>query len=187
MDRVKPGQIVVDVNGVGYGVQVIPQLAAAQSVGDAVALRVVTIVREDAISLYGFDDDVSADIFDALIGVTGVGPRSAMAVLAHLTPAQIVSAVGSDDDAAFTRVTGIGPKTAKLICVQLAGKLGDVPAVGAPVTGASASETENLVAALTGLGWNEKTARKALDGIATEGKASEQILREALSVLGGQP
>lgn len=187
VDRVAPGEVTVDVGGVGYGVRVIPQLAASVTVGAPLRLRVSTIVRDDSITLYGFDDDSSADIFDTLLGVTGVGPRSALAVLAHLTPAQVATAVANDDDAAFTRVSGIGPKTAKLICVQLAGK---VTGVTVETSGGSPRSTPDvnadLLLALVGLGWNERAAKQALASVDPTTKTSAEVLREALNLLGGQ-
>lgn len=187
VDRVAPGEVIVDVGGVGYGVRVIPQLAAALTPGAPVRLRVSTIVREDAITLFGFEDDASADIFDTLLGVTGVGPRSALAVLAHLTPAQIATAVAAEDDTAFTRVSGIGSKTAKLICVQLAGKLSAISLAPDGVTPTPVQDAHaDLILALVGLGWNERSAKQALASIDIAQKTSAEVLREALNVLGGQ-
>lgn len=187
VDRVTPGELTVDVGGVGYGVRVIPQLTASVTVGEPIRLRVSTIVRDDSLTLYGFVDDASADIFDTLLGVTGVGPRSALAVLAHLTPQQVATAVANDDDAAFTRVSGIGPKTAKLICVQLAGKVSGVSTTStAGSERPAAAINADLLVALVGLGWSERSAKQALASVGTSDKTSAEILREALNILGGQ-
>jgi Holliday junction DNA helicase RuvA len=182
-----PGFIVIDVSGVGYGVHVTPQHALTLNVGEGAHLVITTIVREDAITLYGFESREAGQIFDTLLSVSGVGPRSALAVLSHLTPAQVFDAVANDDDAAFTRVTGIGPKTAKLICVQLAGRL-DAVAVGQSRsdTGESGSPGDAVVAALAGLGWNDRLARETVNGLETQGKTTSQLLREALALLARQ-
>ena len=181
------GFVVIDVSGVGYGVHVTSQHALALSVGESAHLAITTIVREDAITLYGFESREAGQIFDTLLSVTGVGPRSALAVLSQLTPAQVFDAVANDDDAAFTRVSGIGPKTAKLICVQLAGRL-DAVTVGTARSGAgdTGSSGESVVAALVGLGWNDRLARETVSGLEAKGKTTSQLLREALAVMARQ-
>lgn len=183
-----PGFVIIDVSGVGYGVHVTPQHALQLSVGLETHLVVTTIVREDAITLYGFESREAGQIFDTLLSVTGVGPRSGLAVLSQLTPAQVFDAVANDDDAAFTRVSGIGPKTAKLICVQLAGRL-DAVMVGETRLGSAArgSSGDAVVAALVGLGWAERLARETVSGLATQGKTTSQLLRDALAVMARQP
>src|SRR5688500_11711395 len=115
--------VVVEVGGVGLTVAVTPQVARAAHLGQQLLLHTNLIVREDALSLFGFEDREELAVFTQLLGVTGVGPKSALGVLATLTVPQIADAVSSDDDAPFRRVSGIGPKTAKLIVVQLAGKI----------------------------------------------------------------
>ncbi len=177
----------IDVSGVGYGVYVTPQHALSLNVGENAHLVVTTIVREDAITLYGFESRESGQIFDTLLSVTGVGPRSALAVLSHLTPAQVFDAVANDDDKAFTRVSGIGPKTAKLICVQLAGRL-DAVTVGESraSSGERGTSGDAVVAALVGLGWNDRLARETLNGLETEGKTTSQLLRDALALMARQ-
>lgn len=181
------GFVVIDVSGVGYGVNVTPAHALSLSVGETAHLIITTIVREDSITLYGFESRESGQIFDTLLSVTGVGPRSALAVLSHLTPAQVFDAVANDDDKAFTRVSGIGPKTAKLICVQLAGRL---DAVSAGDTHAGAGEksapVDAVVAALVGLGWSDRLARETMADVETSGKTTSQLLREALALMARQ-
>ena len=182
-----PGFVVIDVAGVGYGVHVTPTHALSLAVGESAHLVITTIVREDAITLYGFESRESGQIFDTLLSVTGVGPRSALAVLSELTPAQVFDAVANDDDKAFTRVSGIGPKTAKLICVQLAGRLAAVsahdPAVG---TGEKRAPGDAVVAALVGLGWSDRLARETMADVETTGKTTSQLLREALALMARQ-
>jgi holliday junction DNA helicase RuvA len=178
---------VVEVNGVGMAVQVTPQQALGLRVGAEAMLRTALVVREDDLSLFGFADADELAVFDLLRGVTGVGPKSAMGVLAAMTPAQIATAVATEDDAAFRRVSGIGPKTAKLIVVSLTGKLiapASAPvAVSAPVT-----VRDDVTVALVGLGWPEKTAAAAVDqALASAGDGELNVpvlLRLALAELG---
>jgi Holliday junction DNA helicase RuvA len=155
-----------------------------------VRLHTSLIVREDALTLFGFAEQVELDVFTQLLSVTGVGPKSALGVLGHLTVDQIAAAVADDDDAPFRRVSGIGPKTAKLIVVQLAGKL-QAPSstpTGRVGSGADAVVTQ-VTAALVGLGWSERVAGEAAaetaDAASDADRASvPALLRQALAALG---
>lgn len=184
------GAVVVEVGGVGYRVSVTPQLALSMPIGSQAHLHTTLIVREDDMSLFGFSSTDELEVFDLLRGVTGVGPKSALGVLGHLTPSQVASAVAAEDDAAFRRVSGIGPKTAKLIIVQLAGKL-DIRVQAPSVTAASTTASDVLVA-LIGLGWSERDAQSAIDAVLDEGAdasvttAVPALLRAALTRLGPQ-
>jgi Holliday junction DNA helicase RuvA len=183
--------VVIEVGGVGYAVQVTPQVALSLRVGQEARLHTALIVREDDMSLFGFAAPEELDTFDLLRGVSGVGPKSALGVLATLSPYEIATAVAAEDDAPFRKVSGIGPKTAKLIVVSLAGKIlapaGAAPAAKAPAT----STTQSVVTALVGLGWNEKVAVQVVDEVvesATEDGALPvpALLRLALARLGPQ-
>lgn len=182
--------VVIEVGGVGLSVQVTPQHALALRVGSEAMLNTALIVREDDLSLYGFADAEQLVVFDLLRGVTGVGPKSALGVLAAMDPAQIAQAVTLEDDAAFRKVSGIGPKTAKLIVVSLAGKLVGISARQV-ASAAPSSVSDNVTVALVGLGWPERVAMQAVeDALAT---ASDQdrdsvpaVLRLALANLGPQ-
>ncbi len=181
--------VVIDVGGVGFFVFVPADVAHTARLGESLRLHTNLIVREDALTLYGFLEPLELEVFTQLLSVTGVGPKSALGVLGHLTVDQIASAVDADDDAPFRRVSGIGPKTAKLIVVQLAGKL---QAPAAP-TGSTASATDAVVAqvtaALVGLGWSEKVANEAAaetaDAASDADRASvPALLRQSLAALG---
>ncbi len=184
--------IVIEVGGIGLLVQVTPQLALASRVGSEATVHTALIVREDDLSLYGFADTDELATFDLLRGVTGVGPKSAIGVLAALSPDEIARAVSLEDDAAFRKVSGIGPKTAKLIVLSLAGKLHVVASTGSAVVGARTSSTsESVTLALVGLGWPERVAMNAVDealkDAADTDRASVQaMLRLALAQLGPQ-
>jgi holliday junction DNA helicase RuvA len=189
---VSGGSVVLDVHGVGFQVAVTPRHALALRHGEEATLLTSLIVREDSLSLFGFPDQDSLDIFTALVGVTGVGPKSALGVLAEMTPDAVAIAVTSEDDTAFKRVSGIGPKTAKLIVVSLAGKLALRPAP-APTPAAAAPGSlvrADVEKALVGLGWPERSAAAAVDEVletASEAESSsvQALLRLALGVLGG--
>lgn len=179
---------IVEVGGVGLQIAVTPEHALSMRVGSEVSMRTALIVREDELALYGFADAEGREVFDLLRGVSGVGPKSAMGVLAAMSPAEIAGAVTREDDGAFRKVSGIGPKTAKLIVVSLAGKI-HVAAVAAGAATAPASISESVLVALVGLGWSERVAAQAVDeAIAAAAEADRGsvplLLRSALSRLG---
>ena len=181
--------VIIEVGGIGLSIQVTPQHALSLRVGSEAQVRTALIVREDDLSLYGFVDADELTVFDALRGVTGVGPKSAMGVLAAMEPGEIASAIARDDDAAFRKVSGIGPKTAKLIVLSLAGKLAIAPRGTAASPRAAKSVEESVLVALIGLGWNERAASQAVDeamagATAAEREAVPALLRLALTRLG---
>jgi Holliday junction DNA helicase RuvA len=180
--------VIIEVGGVGLLIQVTPQHALSLRVGGEASVRTALIVREDDLSLYGFVDADELTVFDALRGVTGVGPKSAMGVLAAMDPGEIAQAIARDDDNAFRKVSGIGPKTAKLIVLSLAGKLAIAPR-GATTTRATQGVVESVLVALVGLGWNERAASQAVDeamagATPAEREAVPALLRLALTRLG---
>jgi len=182
-------QVIIDVGGVGFSVAVPADVAHTATVGEKLLLHTSLIVREDSLSLFGFADRSELEIFGLLISVTGVGPKSALGVLSHLTVDQIADAVTAEDDAPFRRVSGIGPKTAKLIVLQLAGK---VHPVGSPTKQAPSGPVDvvdQVAAALVGLGWSEKVAAEAAAQTAAEATEAERatvapLLRRTLALLG---
>lgn len=185
------GSVILEVGGVGFLVHTTPALALASRTGEEAALHTSLIVREDALTLFGFASREELEVFELLIGVTGVGPKSALGVLSALSPEQVAQAVERDDDAAFRKVSGIGPKTAKLITIALAGKVratgvaASTPA-GAVVTGGVG---DSVLAALTGLGWSERVAADAVEetmALASDADAASvpALLRLTLARLG---
>lgn len=185
---------VIEVGGVGLSVTVTPQHALSLRIGSEALVRTALIVREDDLALFGFVDADELSVFDLLRGVTGVGPKSAMGVLAVLSPAQVASAVATEDDAAFRKVSGIGPKTAKLIVISLAGKVLIAPSAVMPSSAATATTGQSVLIALVGLGWSERVAgqavEEALAGATTDGSAQSltvaALLRLTLTALGPQ-
>lgn len=182
--------VIVEVGGVGLAVQVTPQHALSLRVGGEAMIRTALIVREDDLSLFGFAEVEELTVFDLLRGVTGVGPKSAMGVLAAMTPAEIAHAVAVEDDAAFRKVSGIGPKTAKLIVVSLAGKLVGLQTsarASAPLRASTVGQS--VTVALVGLGWPERVAIQAVDDATVDASDAERaavpaLLRLALARLG---
>lgn len=175
---------VVDVAGVGYLVQITPATSSSLTIDHSAFLFTAMIVRDDGFTLFGFSTVAEQKIFDLLRSVSGVGPKSALAILGELSVDQIIDAVAQENDAAFKAVSGIGPKTAKLISVTLAGKLGRS---ASQTTSNAQSHLSVVVSALTGLGWNERSAldaaSKASDALGGNPSANN-LLKAALAVLG---
>ena len=189
VQRTGPGFLVLDVSGVGYQVFITAQASQSLQAGDAVTMQTALIVREDAFVLFGFETVEELELFDLLRSVTGVGPKSAMAILSQLSVGAIRDAVLSENDSTFKAVSGIGPKTAKLITVTLAGKL--VGLAGAATAAATKSapkvDLANVIQALQGLGWSEKQAAEAVRDAAEALGATataDALLRTALARLG---
>ncbi|GAA3866329.1 Holliday junction branch migration protein RuvA [Leifsonia kafniensis] len=189
--------VVIEVGGIGLALQVTPGTALSVRIGDEARLVTTLIVREDSLTLYGFTSAEELAVFELLVGVTGVGPKSALGVLAALTPNQIAQAVTTENDAAFRKVSGIGPKTAKLIVVSLAGKV-HLTAAGvgqgagggaAHASSSSATVSVTVQAALIGLGWSERVAAEAVEETLRAAPPADQavvatILRLSLARLG---
>ncbi len=182
---VEAQRAVIEVAGVGYSVAVTPQQALALRAGDEAFLHTALIVREDELSLCGFATRAELEVFELLRGVTGVGPKSALGVLAALTPDEIAAAVSSDDDAPFRRVSGIGPKTAKLIVISLAGKLAAPSAASSRRVFQGTAGAQARIA-LEGLGFPERHAKDTVDEILSEHPVLEvgALVRLALGRLG---
>jgi Holliday junction DNA helicase RuvA len=186
--------VVIEVGGVGLALQVTPTTALAARAGTELRLATTLIVREDSLTLYGFPTADELAVFELLVGVTGVGPKSALGVLAVLSPNQIAQAVNTEDDAVFRKVSGIGPKTAKLIVLSLVGKVAVTSVPTAPGRAAVAAATvgANVQTALIGLGWSERVAAQAVEEILAGSTADfdaqdagvATVLRLALARLG---
>jgi len=177
---VSPSSLVIDVNGVGYLVQVTPALALSVRPGSEIAVHTAFVVREDAFSIFGFESTDELRTFDLLRSVTGVGPKSALSIIHQLGPQVLAEAIVAGDDSAFKKVSGIGPKTAKLLVVSLAGKF----ATGSNVGGVHTADAE-VIAALVGLGYQTKPATDAVTQSrkSSPDSAQDALLRESLRLL----
>lgn len=157
---------VITVSGFGMRFSATPQTLAALHLGEAGRVLTSLVVREDSMTLFGFATEDERDVFDVLLGVSGVGPRLALAVLAVHEPEAVRVAASTGDDKAFTKVPGIGPKGARRILLELTDKL--IPTgvtVGTgdqPMLAGAMPWMDRVLEALTGLGWTEKDAEKAV-------------------------
>ncbi|MGW5269028.1 Holliday junction branch migration protein RuvA [Rhodococcus sp. NPDC003994] len=180
--------VVVEAGGLGYRVNVTPATLASLTRGAEATLVTSMIVREDSMTLYGFTDGTSRDLFGLLQTVSGVGPRLAMAVLAVLEPDALRTALADGNTSALTRVPGIGKRGAERMVVELRDKIDGV--VAAPPTAAGPAGTgavrDQVVEALVGLGFPVKQAETAVDAVLadTPDATTASALRSALSTLG---
>ena len=185
----QPNRLVVDVQGVGY--DVIVPLSTYYDAGDEgadVVLRVYTHVREDALQLFGFLTALEKQLFERLIGISGIGPKLAIAVLSGIDARDLLSAVQRGDVARLTGIPGVGKKTAERIVLELRDRLAAiVQPVAADVAAPSPADRlrDDVISALLNLGYHRPQAEKALDRVLEEAPDStfEQSLRSALRTL----
>ena len=196
---VAPDGAVIDVGGVGLLVQCTPGTLAGLRTGERARVATSLVVREDALTLYGFGTEDERNTFELVQTASGVGPRLALAMLAVFTPDALRRAVATEDLAALTTVPGIGRKGAQRIVLELAGRLGPAgeAGVGAPAGGAANGAgappwREQVRAGLVSLGWQAREAEHAIAAVepeltgAPDGQAVDVAvaLRAALRVLG---
>jgi Holliday junction DNA helicase RuvA len=175
-----PPQIVVDVHGIGYELDVpMSTLYQLPSTGSDVALLTHLIVREDAHQLYGFATEGERTLFRKLLKISGVGARTALAVLSGMSVADVKQAVSEQDTGRLTRVPGIGKKTAERLLLELKDKL-DIAVVAVQAEAGSAGS--DVVNALLALGYNAKEAQFAVKNLEGGVSVTEGI-RQALRVL----
>jgi Holliday junction DNA helicase RuvA len=164
--------LVLEVGGVGYLVHATGRARRSARDADEVTLEIHTVVREDALALYGFADADERELFQALLGVSGIGPKVALAIVSGSTPAELRRAIVLEDTARFEAIPGIGKKTAQRVVLELREKV-SAEAIAVPVSGPS----DGLVArdALVELGYSVVEAERALAGIDPELPAEERV------------
>lgn len=185
----EPGALVIDVGGVGYAVTVPVGVAGDKSIGDAVELHIYTQVREDQLSLYGFEDLAQKASFNALIGVSKVGPKLAVNVLSGVTPGELAQAVESGDNRRLLAISGVGKRLAERLIVELRGKLElGVHSVAPSQSGGRGRESatfRDLRSALANLQYRPKEVEAIVSDLAVSDAdaAFDELLRKALGVL----
>ena len=178
---IAPEGAVIEVGGVGLLVQATPGTLAGLRTGERARVATSLVVREDALTLYGFASDDERDVFELVQTCSGVGPRLALAMLASFSPDGLRQAIASEDVAALTRVPGIGRKGAQRIVLELAGRLGSPAApagvLGPPPGAGTAADAAGLWrdqvrAGLVNLGWPARDAEQAIAAVAADLTAS---------------
>ena len=183
-----PNRVVVDVGGVGYDVAVpLSTFYGLADAGGEVALRVHTHVREDAIALFGFATVLELDLFERLIGISGIGPKVGLAVLSGIEPLELIGAIERGDLARLTAIPGVGKKTSERIVLELKDRLPKTQA--APAAAGTAEPPvlrDDLLSALVNLGYHRPLAEKAVvAALKATGRDAgfERALKQALREL----
>lgn len=180
---------VVDCGGVGYACRTTSYTLSKLRIGQTAKLFTYCNIREDAFDIYGFSTRDELRCFELLLGVTGVGPKAAIAILSSTSPERFMLAIMTQDEKSLTAAQGVGKKLAQRIILELKDKLGAVsevdfsdsaPAFTAPANGSNLALAQ---AALAELGYNQSEIGAALKGIKTEGMTTEEIVRQCLRAM----
>ena len=194
VDKQQTGKLILDVHGVGYDVetsmQTFFQLEDQSDNASTVSLHIHTIVREDALLLYGFLDKQERSLFRALIKVNGVGPKVAMNILSSVTAADFVHAIRSKNLPFLTQLPGIGKKTAERLVIEMKDSIlqclqetSELPFAKGSEPAQSMFQQTEAISALEALGYKPQDAMKAVKKIDDGNKSCEQLIRQALQVL----
>jgi Holliday junction DNA helicase RuvA len=177
--QIEDAALILEVGGVGLRVAVPAPLRGRLKVGDVILLYTHLVVREDALTLYGFETQSERELFNILLGVDGIGPKVALSVLSTMTIDSIHRAVFADEADVLSRVPGVGKKTAQKMALHLKDKLKPMDALA---TVAAMSETDSeVLAALTALGYSVVEAQSAIQSLPKDAPDdTEERLRLAL-------
>ena len=182
-----PNRVVVDVQGVGYEVNIplSTYYEVQKAEGDSVAFHIHTHVREDALALFGFWTERERRLFERLIAVTGIGPKLAQTVLSGMLPDDLIAALAAGDVRRLNTIPGVGKKTAERMILELKDKVQDM---AAELPAAPAVVESDLIGALLGLGYKQTVAQRAVDRVVREqpDAAFADQLKAALRVLSGR-
>jgi Holliday junction DNA helicase RuvA len=179
-----PNRVIVDVQGVGYEVQVpVSSVYGMAEPGGEIALRVHTHVREDTIALFGFSTALELQLFERLIAISGIGPKLALAVLSGIEPDDLIQAVQRGDVGRLTAIPGVGKKTAERIALELKDRLAAIAPTVEPSP--AGSLRDDLVSALLNLGYHRPALEKAVEAALKEDATAtfEVALRRTLKRL----
>ena len=180
-----PARVVLEAAGVGYEVAIsVPSYSRLPGEGAEISLHIYTHVREDTLALYGFVRRDEKQLFERLIGVSGIGPKLAMTVLSGIAPDALVTALRSNDLTALTRVPGVGKKTAERMVLELRDKLDGFAAAPAAVAGGHLED--DVISALVNLGYQRSPAEQAAKRAAAKAgddASFEQLFRQSMALL----
>lgn len=183
----EPGQAILECAGVGYDVLIsVPTFTALPSVGAETSLHIHTQVSEDQIALFGFLEREEKRLFERLITVSGVGPKLAIKMLSGLSPERTVQAIRAQDHSQLTRIPGVGKKLAERLVVELKDKLDDFAVAPMP-SAVAGPAVDDVLSALTNLGYQRQAAEKAIEQSVAKEKALagdfDGLFRAALKVI----
>ncbi len=177
--------IVLDVNGVGYAVETTtPTHAILSQERQLVSLFIQTIVREDAINLYGFLEQEERSLFKALIKVNGIGPKSAIAILSTISPGMLIQCIQLQDKAMLTKLPGVGKKTAERLLIEMQDILKDSFLITQEIAQLPQSNAANeAISALEALGYRRFEALDAIKKLKNEDLDAQGLIKKALQLL----
>ncbi|MCI1930710.1 MAG: Holliday junction branch migration protein RuvA [Clostridia bacterium] len=188
VENVSETSVVIETGGIGYNITVSPETAALVKIGNTAKIYTFMSVREDGISLFGFESIQKRDLFLKLISVSGIGPKAAMNITGSMSVAQFITAVASGDTAFLSHAQGIGKKTAQRIILELKDKLSTediASSIGAEADDISVEIPSNgkkseALEALMALGYTRGEAFKAVSAVYDENDSVEDILKKSL-------
>lgn len=177
------GFTILEVNNIGYQVFISPLLYADLSLNQEIEFYTYQQVREDALNLYGFKSMVELELFELLLSISGIGPKSALGVMSIATAADIKESIRRGDPALLTKVSGIGRKTAERVVLELREKIGKL-GFGDGKSDGSYLGSSDEIDALMALGYSLAQAREALNSVDGKIKDSRERIRQALKKIG---
>jgi holliday junction DNA helicase RuvA len=187
VDKHQPGKLVLNVHGVGYDVETsLNTFFQLDTLNGSVGLHIHTVVREDALLLYGFLDKEERALFRALIKVNGVGPKLAIAILSSITPNEFIQCIKQENSTLLTKLPGIGKKTAERLVVEMRDSIKQFTEQSSDTLYKPLNlirGQDEAISALEALGYKPQEALKAVNKIDDGSKTCEQLIREALQVL----
>ena len=177
------GFVILEVNNIGYQIFISPLFYADLKFGQEVELYTYQQVREDALNLYGFRNMAEQEMFELLLSISGIGPKSALGVMSIATVADIKESIGRGDPALLTKVSGIGRKTAERVVLELREKIGKLNIGDSKLSGDLLGSSDEIDA-LMALGYSLSQARESLNNVDAKIKDSGERIRQALKKLG---
>ena len=175
---------ILTTGGVGYSVKVPPTMYVDLNIDEGIGLYTYLAVRENALELYGFKNLAERDLFLKFLNVSGIGPKSALHLLSLGTVDEISSAISRGDSSYLSKVSGVGKKTAERIVVELKSKMSDLVGSASGRGDGEGSQLGDVIDALVSLGYSKEEARLVVKSLDSEGKTSEQLVKEALKSVG---
>lgn len=191
--EIQSDAVVISVGGIGLLVMASPAALATIRIGELVSMYTTMVVREDSLTLFGFDSKESREMFDVVQSVSGFGPKLAFTLLSHMPPEQLKNAIATENISAIKSTPGVGVKGAQRLVLELKDKIGYV---AAPTSGQVSQEPwrDQVVSALMGLGWSQRESNEAMSQLINDNRALQELgnpiqdvsdaLRRALQILG---
>ena len=183
----KIGDIIVDVNGVGYGVKVsVPTFYELSGIDSEVTLLIHTSVKQDSIDLFGFISEIEKTMFELLIGITGIGPKAAVNILSRISPEELIRSI-STGDIKDKKIPGVGPKISSRLVTELRDKVADIRVESADEKLPS-DVRRSVVSALINLGYKKSEIdnnMSKIEDVISKHSELEDVLKQTLAVMGG--